>query len=168
MKVVILAGGYGTSISEKTDLKPKPMVEIGGKPILWHIMKIYSYYGFNDFVILLGYKGYYIKEYLDSEISILFTSNASDIAIDVQKDLIKNNIKSDLVSIHTLKAFDYKYLEKILSTKKYIFSIEEHSIIGSIISKFITESPKNPIFKRFALPGEYSHYVGSQTFIREK
>jgi len=63
MKVVILAGGGGTRISEETDLRPKPMVEIGGKPILWHIMKIYSHYGFNDFVICLGYKGYQIKEY---------------------------------------------------------------------------------------------------------
>ncbi|QDF30235.1 glucose-1-phosphate cytidylyltransferase [Halarcobacter anaerophilus] len=63
MKVVILAGGYGTRLSEETGIRPKPMVEIGGKPILWHIMKTYSYYGFNDFVILLGYKGYYIKEY---------------------------------------------------------------------------------------------------------
>jgi glucose-1-phosphate cytidylyltransferase len=63
MKVVILAGGYGTRISEETVLKPKPMVEIGGKPILWHIMKIYSQYGFNDFIICLGYKGYIIKEY---------------------------------------------------------------------------------------------------------
>ncbi|MBT9172004.1 MAG: Glucose-1-phosphate cytidylyltransferase [Syntrophomonadaceae bacterium] len=63
MKVVILAGGAGTRISEETDLKPKPMVEIGGKPILWHIMKTYSHYGFNDFIICLGYKGYQIKEY---------------------------------------------------------------------------------------------------------
>ena len=63
MKVVLLAGGLGTRISEETVLKPKPMVEIGGKPILWHIMKIYSHYGFNDFIICLGYKGYYIKEY---------------------------------------------------------------------------------------------------------
>ncbi len=63
MKVLILAGGYGSRLSEETDMKPKPMVEIGGKPILWHIMKIYSYYGFNDFIILLGYKGYIIKEF---------------------------------------------------------------------------------------------------------
>jgi glucose-1-phosphate cytidylyltransferase len=63
MKVVLLAGGYGTRLSEETDLKPKPMVEIGGKPILWHIMKLYSHYGFNDFVVCLGYKGYVIKEY---------------------------------------------------------------------------------------------------------
>ncbi|MDX2188764.1 MAG: glucose-1-phosphate cytidylyltransferase [Bacteroidota bacterium] len=63
MKVLILAGGLGTRISEETVVKPKPMVEIGGKPILWHIMKQYSHFGFKDFVILLGYKGYYIKEY---------------------------------------------------------------------------------------------------------
>lgn len=63
MKVVILAGGFGTRISEESHLKPKPMIEIGGRPILWHIMKTYSYYGFNDFVVCLGYKGYCIKEY---------------------------------------------------------------------------------------------------------
>lgn len=63
MKVVILAGGFGTRISEESHLKPKPMVEIGERPILWHIMKIYSSYGFNDFIVCLGYKGYCIKEY---------------------------------------------------------------------------------------------------------
>jgi len=63
MKVVILAGGFGTRISEESHLKPKPMIEIGERPILWHIMKTYSYYGFNDFIICLGYKGYCIKEY---------------------------------------------------------------------------------------------------------
>lgn len=63
MKVVILAGGFGSRISEESHLKPKPMIEIGGRPILWHIMKIYSHYGFNDFVVCLGYKGYCIKEY---------------------------------------------------------------------------------------------------------
>ena len=63
MKVLILAGGFGTRISEETHKIPKPMIEIGGKPILWHIMKIYSHYGFNEFIILLGYKGDVIKEY---------------------------------------------------------------------------------------------------------
>ena len=63
MKVVILAGGYGTRLSEETSLKPKPMVEIAEEPILWHIMKIYSHYGFNDFIICLGYKGNVIKDY---------------------------------------------------------------------------------------------------------
>ena len=63
MKVLILAGGFGTRFSEETDTKPKPMIELGGRPILWHIMKTYSHYGINEFVILLGYKGYSIKEY---------------------------------------------------------------------------------------------------------
>ncbi|WP_300899834.1 sugar phosphate nucleotidyltransferase, partial [uncultured Helicobacter sp.] len=63
MKALILAGSLGTRLAEETSIKPKPMVEIGGFPILWHIMKLYSHYGFNDFIILLGYKGYVIKEY---------------------------------------------------------------------------------------------------------
>jgi len=63
MKVLLLAGGFGTRLSEETELRPKPMVEIGGRPILWHIMKMYSKFGYNEFIILLGYKGYFIKEY---------------------------------------------------------------------------------------------------------
>lgn len=78
MKVVILAGGFGTRISEETVIKPKPMVEIGENPILWHIMKIYSSYGFNEFVILLGYKGYYIKEYFSN-----YFLHQSDVTIDM-------------------------------------------------------------------------------------
>lgn len=78
MKVVLLAGGFGTRLSEETDIRPKPMVEIGGKPILWHIMKIYSTYGYNEFVILLGYKGYYIKEYFAN-----YFLHQSDITIDM-------------------------------------------------------------------------------------
>lgn len=78
MKVVLLAGGYGTRLSEETDIRPKPMVEIGGKPILWHIMKIYSYYGFNEFVVLLGYKGYFIKEYFAN-----YYLHQSDVTFDM-------------------------------------------------------------------------------------
>lgn len=66
MKVVILAGGLGTRISEESHLKPKPMIEVGGRPILWHIMKLFSHYGFNEFIICLGYKGYVIKEYFSN------------------------------------------------------------------------------------------------------
>lgn len=77
MKVLILAGGYGTRISEESDVRPKPMIEIGGKPILWHIMKHYSYYGFNEFVILLGYKSYVIKEYFAN-----YYLHNSDVTID--------------------------------------------------------------------------------------
>ena len=81
MKTVILAGGLGTRLSEETDLRPKPMVEIGGKPILWHIMKIYSHYGYNDFIICCGYKSYFIKDYFyhyymhSSDITVDLTSN---------------------------------------------------------------------------------------------
>ncbi len=78
MKVLILAGGLGSRLSEETVLKPKPMVEIGGKPILWHIMKIYSYYGYNDFIILCGYKGYMIKEYFAN-----YYRHMSDLTIDM-------------------------------------------------------------------------------------
>jgi len=77
MKALILAGGFGTRLSEETGLRPKPMVEIGGKPILWHVMKTYSYHGINDFVILLGYKGYYIKEYFSN-----YFLHQSDVTID--------------------------------------------------------------------------------------
>lgn len=75
MKAVVLAGGLGTRISEESHLKPKPMIEIGGKPILWHIMKIYSHYGINDFIICLGYKGYIVKEYFANY--FLHTSNVT-------------------------------------------------------------------------------------------
>ncbi|MEI7993892.1 MAG: glucose-1-phosphate cytidylyltransferase [Methylococcaceae bacterium] len=79
MKVVILAGGYGTRISEETASKPKPMIDIGGKPILWHIMKTYSHFGYNDFVICLGYKGYVIKEYFSN-----YFLHQSDVTLDLK------------------------------------------------------------------------------------
>src|ERR1700741_3874935 len=78
MKVVILAGGLGTRLSEETDIRPKPMVEIGGKPILWHIMKIYSHYGYNEFIVCLGYKGHVIKEYFAN-----FFLHHSDVTVDI-------------------------------------------------------------------------------------
>ncbi len=84
MKVVLLAGGLGTRLSEETVLKPKPMVEIGGKPILWHIMKIYSHYGFNDFVICLGFKGYVIKEYFSN-----YFLHMSDVTFDMQNNAME-------------------------------------------------------------------------------
>jgi len=88
MKAVILAGGLGTRISEETHLKPKPMIEIGGKPILWHIMKIYSSFGINEFVICLGYKGYVIKEYFAN-----YYRHMSDITFDLSNNsqIIHNN-----------------------------------------------------------------------------
>lgn len=84
MKVVILAGGLGTRLSEETRTIPKPMVEIGGKPILWHIMKIYSFYGFNDFVILTGYKSHVIKEFF-----VNYYQRYSDITVDMAKNSVE-------------------------------------------------------------------------------
>ena len=81
MKVIILAGGLGTRLSEETEIKPKPMVEIGEYPIIWHIMKIYSLYGFNDFIICLGYKGYIIKEYFAN-----YFLHKSDVQIEIQSN----------------------------------------------------------------------------------
>lgn len=83
MKVVILAGGLGTRISEESIIKPKPLIEIGGKPIIWHIMKIYSHYGFNDFIICCGYKGYLIKEFFSN-----YYLHTTDINVDVRKNKI--------------------------------------------------------------------------------
>lgn len=83
MKVVILAGGLGTRISEETTIKPKPMIEIGGKPIIWHIMKIYANYGFNEFVVCLGYKGHLIKEYF-----INYFLYNSDITVELEKNVV--------------------------------------------------------------------------------
>jgi glucose-1-phosphate cytidylyltransferase len=84
MKAVILAGGYGTRISEETHLKPKPMVEIGGKPILWHIMKTFSYHNVNDFIICCGYKGYIIKEYFAN-----YFLHMSDVTFDIKNNKMK-------------------------------------------------------------------------------
>ena len=80
MKAVILAGGLGTRIQEESLIRPKPMVEIGGKPILWHIMKIFYHYGVNDFIICCGYKGYQIKEYFAN-----YLLHMSDVTFDFQK-----------------------------------------------------------------------------------
>lgn len=94
MKVVILAGGIGSRLSEETHLKPKPLIEIGGKPILWHIMKIYSKYNLNDFVICLGYKGYLIKEYFAN-----YFLHMSDVTID---------IKNNKLEIHRISSEPWK------------------------------------------------------------
>lgn len=94
MKVIILAGGLGTRLSEETKSIPKPMVEISGKPILWHIMKIYSYYGFNDFVVLTGYKSHVIKEYF-----VNYYNRYSDITVDMQ---------NNSVEIHKMKTEPWK------------------------------------------------------------
>jgi len=91
MKVVILAGGMGTRLSEETSTRPKPMVEIGGKPLIWHVMKIYSHYGYNDFVICLGYMGHVIKEYFAN-----YALHMSDVTIDMgRNETISHKLKAE-------------------------------------------------------------------------
>jgi len=125
VKVVLLAGGFGTRISEESNLKPKPMIEIGGKPILWHIMKLYSHYGFNDFVILLGYKSYVIKEYFAN-----YFLHQSDVTIN----LVDNNMevhnnssepwKVTLVDtgLHTMTGGRIKRAEKYLKDEPFMLT----------------------------------------------
>jgi glucose-1-phosphate cytidylyltransferase len=117
MKVVIFAGGLGTRIAEETDTRPKPMVEIGGKPILWHIMKIYSHYGFNEFIVCLGYKGYVIKEYFMN----YFLHN-SDITFDVannKMEIHSSNTESFKVTL-VETGLDTKTAGRLQQIKKYI------------------------------------------------
>ncbi|MBL0201060.1 MAG: glucose-1-phosphate cytidylyltransferase [Chitinophagaceae bacterium] len=125
MKIVIFAGGLGTRISEETDIRPKPMVEIGGKPILWHIMKIYSHYGFNDFIICLGYKGYVIKEYFMN----YFLHN-SDIKIDVannQMEVLGNKSESFKITLvdtglNTKTAGRLKQVQKYIGNEDFMLT----------------------------------------------
>ena len=89
MKTVILAGGLGTRISEESQFKPKPMIEVGGRPILWHIMRLYSHYGFNDFVVCLGYRGYVVKEYFAN-----YVLHNADLTVDLAKGEIEYHARN--------------------------------------------------------------------------
>ena len=117
MKVVILAGGFGTRISEETHLKPKPMVEIGGKPILWHILKIYSHYGINEFIICCGYKGYLIKEYFAN-----YFLHMNDVTFDLNSNIMEvHDKKIDPWKITLIDTGDEtKTGGRLLKVKKYI------------------------------------------------
>lgn len=117
MKVLLLAGGLGTRISEETHLKPKPMVEIGGKPILWHIMKMYSHYGFNDFTVLLGYKGYVVKEFFAN-----YFMHNSDVTVDLAENKITiHDNKSEPWKITLLDTGVHSMTGgRILRARKYI------------------------------------------------
>tara|TARA_Y100001954_G_C15784117_1_gene591542 strand:- start:1194 stop:1967 length:774 start_codon:yes stop_codon:yes gene_type:complete len=139
MKVVILAGGLGSRLSEETTLKPKPMVEIGGKPILWHIMKIYSSYGFNEFMILCGYKGYVIKEYFAN-----YYRHMSDITVNmVDNTLSFHNNKAEpwivtLVDtgLNTLTGGRIKRIQNYIGNERFLLTYGDG--VGDInISKVI-------------------------------
>ena len=125
MKVVILAGGFGTRLSEETGIRPKPMVEIGGMPILWHIMKIYSAYGFNDFIICLGYKGFYIKEFFAN-----YLLRVSSVRFDLRNNEMKvlsNDIEPWKVTLvdtgeNTQMAGRLKRIEKYVGNEPFMFT----------------------------------------------
>lgn len=126
MKVVILAGGYGTRISEESHLKPKPMIEIGGKPILWHIMKEYSYYGFNDFIICCGYKQNIIKQWFADY--YLYNSDVTFDFSDNNKMTVHNNVaepwKVTLVDtgLDTLTGGRVKRIEKYIGDEPFMLT----------------------------------------------
>lgn len=126
MKVVILAGGFGTRISEESASKPKPMIEIGGKPILWHIMKIYSSYGFNEFVICLGYKGYAIKEYFnnyflyESDITFDFTNVSQKIVHGHSAEPWKVTLVS--TGLNTMTGGRIKRVQKYLNNEPFMLT----------------------------------------------
>ena len=125
MKVVLLAGGMGTRISEETGLRPKPMVEIGGKPILWHIMKIYSHYGYNEFVVCCGYKGYMIKEYFAD----YYLHNA-DLTVDLSDNSVhihKSNAEAWKITLvdtgaETLTGGRIKRIQKYIGNEPFMLT----------------------------------------------
>ena len=133
MKVVILAGGLGTRISEETDIRPKPMVEIGGKPILWHIMKTYSHYGYNEFIICLGYKGHIIKEYFAN-----FFLHHADVTFDLGNNKMEihksgsENWKITLVDtdVNTMTGGRIKRIEEYVNNETFMLTYGDG--VGSV------------------------------------
>lgn len=146
MKVVILAGGFGTRISEESHLKPKPMVSIGDAPILWHIMKIYSYYGFNEFIICCGYKGHIIKEYFAD-----YYLHRSDITFDFSNNnemIVHNNVaepwKVTLVDtgLHTQTGGRIKKVQKYIGNEPFMLTYGD-GVSDIDILKLIEHHKKN-------------------------
>jgi len=139
MKVVIFAGGFGTRLMEETEARPKPMVEIGGKPILWHILKIYDHYGFNDFVICLGYKATYIKEYFYN-----YYLHNSDVTIELSNNDIKvhysdtESFKVTLIDtgLHTNTAGRLKRVQKYVDQDTFMLTYGD-GVSNIDISKLI-------------------------------
>lgn len=162
MKVVILAGGLGTRLMEETEARPKPMVEIGGKPILWHIMKIYSHYGFNDFIVCLGYKQAMIKEYF---LNYYYTN--SDITIDLEKNSTevhlsaKEKFKITLVDTgySTNTAGRIKRIEKYLNNETFMLTygdgvsdVDIHKLLA-----FHKEKGKLATLMSIQVPGRFGN-----------
>ncbi len=162
MKVVILAGGLGTRLSEETDLRPKPMVEIGGKPILWHIMKIYSHYGFNEFVVCCGYKGYVIKEYFAN-----YFLHQTDVTFDLANNKMEvhnsgsENWKVTLVDtgINTNTAGRIKRIQKYLGEQPFMLTYGDGVADINInqLLEFHKKSGKIATLSSIQLPGRFGN-----------
>ena len=173
MKVVILAGGLGTRISEETDVRPKPMVEIGGKPILWHIMKIYSHYGFNDFVICCGYKGYVIKEYFAN-----YFLHQSDVTFDLANNKMEvhnsgsENWKVTLVDtgINTNTAGRIKRIQKYVGDETFMLTYGDglSTININELIEFHKKSQKIATLTTIQLPGRFGSVLADEKGTVEK
>ena len=148
MKAVILAGGLGTRLSEETKSKPKPLVEIGGKPILWHIMKIFSNYGINDFIICAGYKGYMIEEYFqdnpESNMNILVEDTGKDTMTGGRLGRLKDQLKDE-------ESFCFTYGDGVanVNIQKLVAFHREHGKLATMTTSFPPER-----FGRVTLDGD--------------
>jgi glucose-1-phosphate cytidylyltransferase len=162
MKVVLLAGGLGTRISEETTIKPKPMIEIGGKPIIWHIMKIYAHYGFNDFVVCCGYKGHLIKEYF-----INYFLYNSDITVELEKNVVdvhfsnSESFKVTLVDtgLNTNTAGRIKKIEKHVKGERFMLTYGDGVADINIpdLIKVHERAGKLATLTSIQLPGRYGN-----------
>lgn len=162
MKVVILAGGLGTRISEETVIKPKPMIDIGGKPIIWHIMKIYAQHGFNEFVVCLGYKGYLVKEYF-----INYFLYNSDVTVELEKNVIDvhftntESFKVTLVDtgLETNTAGRIKKIQKYVKEETFMLTYGDGVADINIpeLIKFHKASGKIATLTSIQLPGRFGN-----------
>ncbi len=177
MKVVILAGGLGTRLSEETDVRPKPMVEIGGRPIIWHIMKIYSQYGFNEFVVCCGYKGYVIKEYFAN-----YFLHQTDVTFDLANNKMEvhnsgsENWKVTLVDtgINTNTAGRIKRIQKYVGNEPFMLTYGDGVADINIpeLIQFHKKSGKLATLSSIQLPGRFGNVEtdenGTVTTFQEK
>lgn len=167
MKVVILAGGLGTRISEETVIKPKPMIDIGGKPIIWHIMKIYAQHGFNEFVVCLGYKGYLLKEYF-----INYFLYNSDVTVELEKNVIDvhftntESFKVTLVDtgLETNTAGRIKKIQKYVKDETFMLTYGDGVADINIpeLIKFHKASGKIATLTSIQLPGRFGNIETSE------
>jgi len=177
MKVVILAGGLGTRLSEETDVRPKPMVEIGGRPIIWHIMKIYAHYGFNEFVVCCGYKGYVIKEYFAN-----YFLHQTDVTFDLANNKMEvhnsgsENWKVTLVDtgINTNTAGRIKRIQKYVGNEPFMLTYGDGVADINIpeLIQFHKKSGKLATLSSIQLPGRFGNVEtdanGTVTTFQEK